>query len=125
MRRFSRVVCALAVVVALSACGGNSGPTVAPADQAEADQIFATRCSTCHGAQGRGDGPGSAGLNPHPRNFTDHDWQGTVSDDHIAQIIQYGGPAVGRSPAMPANPDLQAKPGVVAGLVHHVRSLGN
>jgi len=124
MRRFAHLILALAATVALAACGGGSGPEVDPADQAAADEIFATRCSTCHGPHGRGDGPGSAGLNPHPRNFTDHDWQGNVSDDHIAQIIQYGGSAVGRSPAMPANPDLQAKPGVVDGLVHHVRSLG-
>ena len=119
--------CLLVSLGIVSGCGGgrsNSGPVVAPADQAEADQIFATRCATCHGPQGRGNGPGSAGLNPQPRNFADTSWQGSVTDEHIAQIVQYGGPAVGRSAAMPANPDLQSKPGVVAGLVHHVRSLG-
>jgi mono/diheme cytochrome c family protein len=102
--------------------------TSPPADlagaRAEAEQIFTSRCSTCHGATGQGDGPASAGLTPPPRNFHDPSWQASVSDDHIRQIIQYGGAAVGRSPAMPANPDLTSKPEVVEGLLGHVRSLG-
>jgi mono/diheme cytochrome c family protein len=89
----------------------------------EARQIFSMRCSPCHGAEGRGDGPASAALTPHPRNFNDADWQKQSSDDHIMKIIQYGGVAVGRSPAMPANPDLGEKPEVVAALKDHIRSL--
>jgi mono/diheme cytochrome c family protein len=92
---------------------------------AEARQIFATRCTTCHGPEGMGDGPGSAGLDPKPRTFHDADWQASVTDDHIAKIIQYGGAAVGKSPTMPGNPDLISKPQVVAALVAHVRSLGS
>jgi mono/diheme cytochrome c family protein len=89
----------------------------------EAEQIFATRCATCHGPSGAGDGPGSAGLTPPPRNFQDPAWQASVSDEHITQIVLYGGAAVGRSPMMPGNPDLTGKPEVVAALVAHVRSL--
>jgi mono/diheme cytochrome c family protein len=89
----------------------------------EAEQVFATRCFTCHGAKGEGDGPGSAALVPKPRNFTDPAWQTSVTDNHIAKIIQYGGAAVGKSPTMPGNPDLMGKPEVVAALVAHVRSL--
>lgn len=90
---------------------------------AEAQQIFATRCFTCHGTNGAGDGPASAGLTPPPRNFQDPVWQASVTDDHIRQIIQYGGAAVGKSPAMPANPDLMSKPAVVDALRAHVRGL--
>lgn len=93
------------------------------AAEAEARQIFATRCTTCHGPAGGGDGPGSAALNPPPRDFRDPEWQASVTDAHIEQIIQYGGAAVGRSPAMPGNPDLTAKPQVVAELRAYVRSL--
>lgn len=32
-------------------------------------QIFATNCTPCHGDDGFGNGPRSAGLNPPPRNF--------------------------------------------------------
>jgi mono/diheme cytochrome c family protein len=97
----------------------------APGDEAreEAQKIFSTRCFTCHGAGGTGDGPGSAALTPKPRNFTDATWQASVTDDHIAKIIQFGGAAVGKSPAMPGNPDLMSKPEVVQALVAKIRSL--
>lgn len=87
----------------------------------EAQQIFATRCTPCHGATGSGDGAASATLNPRPRNFHDPAWQAATPDESIERIIQYGGAAVGKSPAMPANPDLVAKPAVVAALRAHIR----
>jgi mono/diheme cytochrome c family protein len=78
---------------------------------------------TCHGPNGAGDGPASAGLVPPPRNFQDAAWQKSVTDEHIEKIVQYGGAAVNKSPAMPANPDLMSKPAVVAALRAHVRAL--
>jgi mono/diheme cytochrome c family protein len=105
-----------------AAPAGGGGPSEAAVE--EARQIFASRCVTCHGPEGRGDGPGSAALSPPPRNFQDAEWQRSVTDDHIEMIIQYGGAAVGRSPTMPANPDLTSKPEVVRALREHVRSLG-
>lgn len=88
----------------------------------EATQIFALRCTPCHGPTGGGDGPASASLSPRPRNFHDATWQSSVTDEHIERIIQYGGAAVGKSPAMPANPDLADRAAVVAALREHVRS---
>jgi mono/diheme cytochrome c family protein len=98
----------------------------APADtaRAEADQIYATRCTTCHGPEGDGKGPGALALNPGPRDFRVASWQSSVSDAHIEKIIQYGGGAVGKSPAMPPNPDLVGKPEVVAALRAKVRGFG-
>jgi len=93
------------------------------AASAEARQIFESRCVTCHGPEGAGNGPASAGLTPPPRNFQDPAWQKSVTDTHIEQIVQYGGAAVGRSPAMPSNPDLTGKPEVVAALRAYVRGL--
>jgi mono/diheme cytochrome c family protein len=90
---------------------------------AQATEIFATRCTPCHGADGRGDGAASASLIPKPRNFHDAAWQSSVQDDYLAKIIQYGGAAVGKSPTMPANPDLR-DPAVIQALALHVRSLG-
>ena len=92
-------------------------------DKAAAVEIFNNRCTPCHGPQGRGDGPASASLTPHPRNFGEAEWQKAVTDEHIEKIIVYGGAAVGKSPAMPANPDLDQKPGVVKELRAHIRSL--
>ena len=92
------------------------------AERAEATTIYQQRCVTCHGAEGKGDGPAAAALTPKPRSFTDGAWQKTISDQHINAIIVKGGMGVGKSPLMPPNPDLAAKPQVVAELVKIVRS---
>jgi len=102
-----------------------AGEAGGEAARVEAEQIFTTRCVTCHGPQGAGDGPASAGLTPPPRNFQDPAWQASVTDAHIEQIVQYGGAAVGKSAAMPANPDLMSKPEVVSALRAYVRGLAN
>ena len=142
MKIRSRSTSLLLLAVLAAACGGGGGDSarpaassapaaapqaapvsVSPEAQAEAQQIFATRCFTCHGQGGKGDGPGSAGLTPKPRDLTSSEWQASVQDEHIEQIIRYGGSAVGLSPMMPPNPDLVAKPEVVTALRLHVRSL--
>ncbi|HSN26256.1 MAG TPA: c-type cytochrome [Kofleriaceae bacterium] len=107
--------------------GSSAAPKVvevSPAAQQEAQQTFDTVCSVCHGKDGRGDGPGAAALNPKPRNYTDKAWQKSVSDEQIKNTILMGGAAVGKSPAMPAQPQLREKPEVVAGLVKIVRGFG-
>jgi len=90
---------------------------------AEAAEIYQNRCTVCHGITGKGDGDGSAALDPKPRDFTSPEWQSSVTDDHLQKIIVYGGAGVGKAPTMPANPDLDAKPEVVAELVKYVRDL--
>lgn len=90
----------------------------------EAKDIFATRCATCHGPEGRSDGPGSKLLNPKPQNFHDKQWQAATNDKTIATAIVYGGAAIGKSPLMASNPDLQGKPKVVDALIAHIRELG-
>lgn len=108
---------------AAPAAGPAASQAAAGGARVEADKIFAGRCMTCHGPKGEGNGPGSAALVPKPRNFTDPEWQASVTDDHITKIIQFGGAAVGKSPTMPGNPDLMSKPEVVQGLVAHIREL--
>lgn len=136
------VLAATTVALAITAgCGGGSAPAptaapppaaasaapeaaaAGPAAIAEAQQIFATRCTPCHGAQGKGDGAASAGLVPPPRDFSSAEWQASVTDEHIETIVKYGGAAVGKAPTMPGNPDLIAKPDVVKALRAHVRDL--
>lgn len=116
------------------AAGANSGGGVAVAtaqpvitDEArtEAKQIFASRCATCHGERGQGDGPGAANLDPKPRNYHDKAWQATVTDEEIEKTIVYGGAAVGKSPQMVPNPDLGSKPVIVAALREMVRTFGD
>jgi mono/diheme cytochrome c family protein len=98
----------------------------APPDAARtAAQVFATRCTTCHGPEGRGDGPGAAQLVPSPRDFHDAAWQRSVTDAHLAKIVVEGGSAVGKSPMMPPNPDLASQPDVVSELVKRIRGFGS
>ena len=84
--------------------------TAAATATAATEDLFKSRCAPCHGEAGHGDGPGAAALNPKPRNYTDVAWQGKVTDEDIKKTILYGGAAVGKSPQMPANPDLDGKP---------------
>ncbi len=95
-------------------------PSAADAKR-EAEEMFRSRCAVCHGEKGLGNGPGSTALNPKPRNYTDGAWQANVTDDQIKNVIMYGGAAAGKSPIMPASPDLQSKPEVVDELVKIVR----
>lgn len=37
---------------------------------AKGHTVFMTNCMTCHGAEGKGDGPAAVAFNPKPRNFT-------------------------------------------------------
>ncbi|MFO0610718.1 MAG: c-type cytochrome [Polyangiales bacterium] len=105
-----------------SAEPSTSAPAPAATPEAEAVQIFNGRCAVCHGATGVGDGPGAAALTPRPRNFHDPAWQAATTDAQIETIIRQGGAAVGKSAAMPPNPDLADKPAVVAALRAHIRS---
>lgn len=50
------------------------GLQVAPrkvAPLAEAAALYRSRCASCHGDTGRGDGPAAAGIDPKPTNFRD------------------------------------------------------
>jgi len=86
---------------------------------AHGKQQFQTQCVTCHGAEGQGNGPAAAGLNPKPRNFTAADgWKkGRKASQIFATLTNPTGlngmPAFGSSPSDDR-----------WGLVHYVRSLG-
>src|SRR6478735_3664522 len=97
-------------------------PEPPPADPAaDARKLFASKCVVCHGDHGAGDGPGAAALNPKPRAFADATWQASVTDEHIKKTIVEGGAAVGKSPAMAANPELADKPDELNALLKIVR----
>ena len=108
-----------------SAPSANTQPAAPPsAVSDDPHEIFKTRCVMCHGEQGHGDGPASVPLNPKPRNYSDQAWQKSVTDDQIKKTITGGGASVGKSPLMPAQPDLASKPEVLDGLVKIIRGFG-
>ena len=115
----------LILAALLIGCGGSESgwSEVSPEARAEATEIYVGRCETCHGPVGKGDGPGSAGLVPAPRDLTERAWQTSVTDEHIEQIIKFGGAGVQMSPQMPPNPDLNSRPEIVTALRVFIREL--
>ena len=113
----------VSAVLSASPRAEETGVAVTDEARAEAKQIYDTRCTPCHGATGKGDGVAAAALTPKPKDLSDKAWQDSVKDDYIEKIILKGGPAVEKSPLMPPNPDLDAKPAVVVALREHVRAL--
>ena len=116
----------IVLLPAAVAIAAEANEPAAPAASAEADaaasEIYRTRCELCHGETGKGDGPGGMALDPRPRDFGDPSWQSAVTDEYVERIIARGGVAVGKSPSMPPNPDLQSKPEVVKALRRLVRA---
>jgi len=135
----------LITVLLVSACGKNSDPPKPtsgspnakpesgpshgrPAGGAgtksQADLMFATVCATCHGADGTGNGPAAAALNPKPRDYTDAKWQASITDELLKETILKGGQGVGKSAMMPGQPQLADQPEVLDGLVKIIRQFG-
>jgi mono/diheme cytochrome c family protein len=119
----TRSLASIFLLSALPACGGGSdGPAADPKVVAEAKSVWDTRCTTCHGTAGLGNGPGAAALAKKPRSFKDPIWQQQTQDDKIKKVIVEGGASAGLDAAMAPNPDLASKPEVVAELVKIIRS---
>ena len=58
---------------------------------ARGEALFAQTCATCHGTEGKGDGPGGAGLNPKPRNFTQNAaWKNGTRLEDIYKTLDEG-----------------------------------
>ncbi|HEY3270918.1 MAG TPA: cytochrome c [Geothrix sp.] len=90
-----------------------------PALLARGKAIYAQTCATCHGPDGKGDGPGGKGLNPKPRNFTENAaWKNGTRIEDIYKTLNEGI----KSSAMVSYNDLSKKDRMA--LVHVVQSLG-
>jgi mono/diheme cytochrome c family protein len=112
LRRGSRVLLATLVLAGVQA-------SVALAQTAQ--DTYAQRCTPCHGANGKGDGPSGKFLNPPPKDFaTALNGKG---DDRIAKVITQGGPAVGLSPAMPPSTGLSDDQ--IKDLIQYIKKLGS
>jgi mono/diheme cytochrome c family protein len=76
--------------------------TLIPAHAADrTKQNYLTRCASCHGAEGRGDGPSTRWLRTKPTDFHNCDDTEKVSDDTIFTAIKYGTGMVDLPPDMP------------------------
>jgi len=82
-------------------------PTTATVASADGAQVYKLNCSTCHGAEGKGDGIAAAALNPKPANFAagafkyDANGNGKPGEiEDIKAIIHDGAAKHGGSPLM-------------------------
>ena len=91
-----------------------------PANIKAGEELFQKKakpmaCKLCHGKRGDGKGPGGAGINPPPRNFTCKATMKDISDGQMFGIIKAGSPGT----AMPAFKNLKDQQ--VWQLIHYIR----
>jgi mono/diheme cytochrome c family protein len=67
-------------------------PGLAEANATAGKAMFEAHCVTCHGADGKGAGPGAAGLNPPPGDLTDRFHARFYSDAGRVSILRNGSP---------------------------------
>ena len=99
------------------------------ADAAAGKELFVkTNCNSCHGMEGKGDGPVAAALDPKPRNFAVADFKFDANKDgkagttvDLALVIKQGAAAFGGSAMMMPTPGLSDED--IATIVVYVRSL--
>jgi mono/diheme cytochrome c family protein len=85
------------------------------------EKLYQIRCAPCHGPDGKAATPTAQALMPKPRDHTDRAYMNQLSTEYLAKIIKNGGPAVGKSPVMPAQTDLNDQQ--IQDLIAFVRTL--
>lgn len=81
-------------------------------------QLFTTTCSSCHGNEGKGDGPAGTALNPKPRNFSQVDgWKNGKTVSALYKTLQEGIAGSG----MPGYDYMSAEDRIA--IISHVRTL--
>lgn len=118
-----RPVEAVAKVEAIQPPAGNQAGLMeklrssTPDQIAKGKEIYLSQCMVCHGAEGKGDGPAGAALNPKPRDFTSGLWKEGGAPAQVFKTVSDG---MAGTPMPPFNSlavtDRWA-------LVHFVRSL--
>ncbi|MCB0355692.1 MAG: cytochrome c [Bdellovibrionales bacterium] len=83
---------------------------------AKGQDVYKTNCAVCHGAEGKGDGPGSAGM---ARNLVEGKWKAGGDSISLFKTLQNGlpGTSMVSFKHLPVN-DRWA-------LVHYIRSITN
>ena len=77
-----------------------TSPEFGMASQDRGKVIYKEYCSQCHGATGKGDGPAASGLLPKPAIHANIPFE-KLPMEYLYNVINHGGPAVGKSANMP------------------------
>ena len=104
----STITTALVLAATTLTFGAITTTAASAADLAKGQTLFATRCASCHGDKGAGDGPIAGGFpaEQKPRNLQGSDMKFATTDDKFKELMKKGGAGVGLSMLMPAQSDL-------------------
>ncbi len=70
------------------------------ADAGRGKVLYKEYCAQCHGMSGKGDGPAASGLEPKPAIHANMPFE-KLPMEYLYNVINHGGPAIGKSPNMP------------------------
>ncbi|MDX2250856.1 MAG: c-type cytochrome [Nitrospira sp.] len=70
------------------------------ADAGRGKVLYKEYCAQCHGFTGKGDGPAASGLEPKPAIHANMPFE-KLPMEYLYNVINHGGPAIGKSPNMP------------------------
>ena len=93
----------LAVFAVLALAGAAQGVPPQQAASAEVLElgsvVYSEQCASCHGSEGKGNGPAARFLDPKPRDFTSGEWVYTNGDvESLVAIITAGVDDTGMTP---------------------------
>jgi mono/diheme cytochrome c family protein len=68
---------------------GSVGPAAGD-ELAAGKSLYSAKCQICHGANGKGDGPAAAALNPRPADFTNPAFWQNNAEEKIKRTVTSG-----------------------------------
>ncbi len=86
-----------------------------PALITQGKSLFITNCASCHGPEGKGDGPAAVAFNPKPRNFLTETFKQGASPSAVFHTMTQG---LGSMPSFAALPPVER-----LALTHYILSL--
>lgn len=94
-----------------------------PENIAKGKELFTGKatCFTCHGNEGRGDGPAGAALDPSPRNFHNPKFEQAKTPGEMLWVIKNGSPGTGMISYVP----VIISEDEAALVILYIRSLGD
>ena len=125
VRTYAVVAC-VGVAAGLAVLGREflrrDAPPLLPATASPTRALYDAHCAVCHGATGRGDGPGATVLRHAMPDFTNPEAMRAVTDRFLFEIIKKGSSQFGRSNAMPSW-GMRLSDAQIQDLVVYIRSL--
>ena len=116
------LVCLAGLLTTWLTAGLLAAVSAQQANIANGKALYLEHCASCHGNEGKGDGPDAKDLNPKPRNHTDGNFMNRLRDNYLFTVVKNGGQAVGKSDQMPGWGNILSDPDITD-VIAFVRTL--